>query len=95
MRVFYLWDEDLNDAKAISVDAQLHEVLVDLIYHENRLFIKARAQQFLNNVSSLLIDWEFKNFANKAVLKYFFFLRDTKGVDDSLNGVRAALVRAN
>ena len=56
MRVFGLRDEDLNDAEAISVDAQLHEVLVDLINHENRLFIKTRAEQLLNNVSSLLVD---------------------------------------
>ena len=56
MRVFGLRDEDLNDAEAISVDAQLHEVLVDLINHEHRLFIKTRAEQLLNNVSSLLVD---------------------------------------
>jgi hypothetical protein len=46
-------------------------------------------------VSSLLVDWEIENFVNKTILKYLFFFWDTKGVDYSLNGMRAALVSAN
>lgn len=46
-------------------------------------------------MSALLVNRKLKYFAEETTFKYFFFFRDTKCIDDSLNCVGPALVGAN